>query len=76
MDKISGDDLLLYRYLAGTSDKEMRKEILKLKNPLLREVEDFITEWEAIRASNRDAGKAQAAKICLLYTSPSPRDRG
>ena len=36
MDKISGDDLLLYRYLAGTSDKEMRKEILKLKSPTLR----------------------------------------
>ena len=44
--RIDGDHLLMYKYLSGISDKGLKQEILKLKDPTLKVVEDFITEWE------------------------------
>ena len=91
--QIDGDQLLMFKYLSGISDKGLRTEILKLKDPTLKMVEDLITEWEAIKAFNKNAdkthnkssaikqastgrGRKASNKTCLLYTSPSPRDRG
>ena len=32
---------------------------MKLKDPTLKIIEDFITEWEAIKRSNKDAEMVQ-----------------
>ena len=52
---------------------KISKQLNKLKN-LNVEAEKCSTREEAKKIINK-ANKAQS-KICLLYTSPSPRDRG
>ena len=47
----------MFKYLSDISDKGLRTEILKLKDPTQKIMEDFITEWVAIKASNKNADK-------------------
>ena len=46
---------------------------IRLMNSGLKEqaIDQFIKVWEM-----QKTGKPERAKACLLYTSPSPRDRG
>ena len=45
--------------------------ILQVKNPTLKVIEDFITKWEAIHASNSDAVKAHHTKANHVTGKPT-----
>ena len=97
---LRNEELLLFKYLCGCTNHELRKELLKIKEPSVKKVQDLILTWEISKRADKEVAKtAKAASVqphkggrkttpkgkmpsqtpeyqaCLLYTSPSPRDK-
>ena len=51
-------------------------DLKKLSFRRLQEIIDVIALVESVSFDFRGKGYKASRKICLLYTSPSPRDRG
>ena len=64
---IAHEDLLLFKYLCGCTDRELRKELLKIKDPTTKNVEDFILTWEISKRADKEVAKsgstAKASKV-------------
>ena len=43
---------------------------------LISMIEDLISPGDNIEVMDRDGYSPRTQRVCLLYTSPSPRDRG
>ena len=54
---LAHEDLLLFKYLCGCTDKELRKELLQIKDPNVKSVEDFILTWEVSKHADKEITK-------------------
>ena len=83
---LTEDDVFVLKYYTGVTDKRFLHLMLQIPEPtkhLLRKLFDeyelnqtlvrYLKEHERPQSHSANVGKG---KNCLLYTSPSPRDRG
>ena len=71
------DDIL--RFIAENPDKTTKRDIakaFKVKGAARVVLKDMIAEMRREGLIERGARKSFRPSGCLLYTSPSPRDRG
>ena len=66
------------RHLPNSGDVDIAEEVMRLQvkvDKLLRATYAKLTSWQRVQVA-RHAERPHAQRyICLLYTSPSPRDR-
>ena len=68
LHSLENEDLLLFKYLYACTDKELRKEMLKIEEPTAIKMEQFVRRYEVSRRENREISKgasstAQAAQV-------------
>ena len=73
MHEMDYDEMLMFKYLCTCSSNELRKELLKLQEPDLQEVEDFITAWEVSRRSDKEVRKTDKPAKADVVKSDSTK---
>ena len=52
---VTYEDLLLFKVLSGCTDTKIQKEMLKLKEPTLKQLQALGTEWDGMKKDNKAA---------------------
>lgn len=71
---LTGPANLIYKYLSGCNDKELRKkllEVVRFHEPTVDQVEEFILQWEVTRREDSRIGKSLTAKAGQVKSNKS-----
>ena len=73
LNTIRKEELHVFRYITGCTDKKLRAKFLEQDNPDLAELDRIVRAYERSHTTTKTLETREPP--CLLYTSPSPRDK-
>ena len=79
IEHLGGEGTLLYKYLSGCTDQELRCELLKIcrfQSPSVDQFEEYVLNWETARREDKRIAKSYPAKANQVKSGQGKGGKG